>query len=112
MDFGLGFDKVVVILVMAAVFIGPKRLPAYAAKAARFVRGARALADQARERMRDEIGPEFDDVEWSTLDPRRYDPRRIIREALREDPPRQPSAVTAAHDRDGEDAGPAQKGNQ
>jgi sec-independent protein translocase protein TatB len=28
------------------------------------------------------MGPEFDDVEWQKLDPRQYDPRRIIRDAL------------------------------
>ncbi|MGL5860798.1 MAG: hypothetical protein ACRCY9_06050, partial [Phycicoccus sp.] len=25
---------------------------------------------------------DFDDVDWQALDPRRYDPRRIVREAL------------------------------
>jgi sec-independent protein translocase protein TatB len=28
------------------------------------------------------MGPDFDDVDWKKLDPRQYDPRRIIREAL------------------------------
>ena len=35
--------------------------------------------------MRDEMGPDFDDVDWKKLDPRQYDPRRIIREALDEE---------------------------
>jgi sec-independent protein translocase protein TatB len=30
------------------------------------------------------MGPEYDDIEWKSLDPRQYDPRRIIREALLE----------------------------
>ena len=33
------------------------------------------------------MGPDFDDVDWRTLDPRQYDPRRIIREALLDDAP-------------------------
>jgi sec-independent protein translocase protein TatB len=37
--------------------------------------------------MKDEMGPEFDDVDWKKLDPRQYDPRRIIREALIDDEP-------------------------
>lgn len=37
--------------------------------------------------MKDEMGDEFDDVDWRQLDPRQYDPRRIIREALLDDPP-------------------------
>jgi len=32
--------------------------------------------------MRDEMGPEFDEIEWKKLDPRQYDPRKIIRDAL------------------------------
>jgi sec-independent protein translocase protein TatB len=36
--------------------------------------------------MREEMGPDFDDVDWKKLDPRQYDPRRIIREALTEEP--------------------------
>jgi sec-independent protein translocase protein TatB len=42
----------------------------------------RGLADSAKERMKEEMGPEFDDVDWQKLDPRQYDPRRIIRDAL------------------------------
>ena len=37
--------------------------------------------------MKEEMGPEFDDVDWKKLDPRQYDPRRIIREALLDDAP-------------------------
>jgi sec-independent protein translocase protein TatB len=45
--------------------------------------------------MREEMGPEFDEVDWTTLDPRKYDPRRIIREALLEDD-KAAAATTAA----------------
>ena len=44
------------------------------------------MADGAKDRMREEMGPEFEDVDWKKLDPRQYDPRRIIREALIEEP--------------------------
>ena len=43
------------------------------------------MANGAKERLREEMGPDFDDVDWKKLDPRQYDPRRIIREALLED---------------------------
>ena len=36
------------------------------------------------ERMREEMGPEFDEVDWRRLDPRQYDPRRIVMDALRD----------------------------
>lgn len=43
------------------------------------------MANGAKDRMREEMGPEFDEVDWQKLDPRQYDPRRIIREALMDD---------------------------
>jgi sec-independent protein translocase protein TatB len=85
-SFGLTPDKLIIIAVIAVFLIGPDRLPGYAAQLARVVRSLRGLADGAKDRMREEMGPEFDEVDWKKLDPRQYDPRRIIREALLEDP--------------------------
>ena len=85
MSFGLTFDKLLIILVIAVFLIGPDRLPGYAAQLARLVKTLRGFADGAKDRMRDEMGPEFDEVDWKKLDPRQYDPRRIIREALLDD---------------------------
>ena len=80
--FGLTFDKLLIVAVIAAFLIGPERLPTYAAKLGQLVRSLRDFANGAKTRMRDEMGPEFDEVDWKKLDPRQYDPRRIIREAL------------------------------
>ncbi len=82
MSFGLTFDKLLIIAIIAVFLIGPDRLPGYAAQLARLVKSLRGMADGAKERMREEMGPEFDEVDWKKLDPRQYDPRRIIREAL------------------------------
>ncbi len=84
-SFGLTFDKLLIILVIALFLIGPDRLPGYAAQLARLVKTLRGFADGARDRMREEMGPEFDEVDWKKLDPRQYDPRRIIRDALLDD---------------------------
>ncbi|MGX8249481.1 hypothetical protein, partial [Escherichia coli] len=54
---------------------------------ARLTKRARETMQGAKTRMRDEMGPEFDEVDWRKLDPRQYDPRRIIREALLDDTP-------------------------
>jgi sec-independent protein translocase protein TatB len=95
-SFGLTFDKLLIIAVIAVFLIGPERLPGYAAQLARLVRSLRSMADGAKERMREEMGPEFDEVDWKKLDPRQYDPRRIIREALVDDPaPAAPKPVSA-----------------
>jgi sec-independent protein translocase protein TatB len=77
--------ELIILLVVAVVVIGPERLPKYAAELARMVREVRTFARNAREQVREEMGEEFDDVDWQALDPRRYDPRRIVREALLDD---------------------------
>jgi sec-independent protein translocase protein TatB len=84
----LSFDKILVLLVIAAFLIGPKRLPAVAAQLARLAIRLRELGGAARARAAQELGPEFTEVEWRKLDPRQYDPRRIIRDALLEPPVR------------------------
>lgn len=86
MSFGLSFEKIILIAVIAALIIGPDKLPQYAAGFAQLLNKGRDMLKGARVRMRDEIGPEFDEVDWRKLDPRQYDPRRIVREALLDDP--------------------------
>ena len=87
MSFGLTIEKLILIGIIAIFLIGPDRLPAYSAQFARLIRQLRDMASGAKERMREEMGPDFDDVDWKKLDPRQYDPRRIIREALQEGSP-------------------------
>ncbi|GAA1937076.1 twin-arginine translocase TatA/TatE family subunit [Microbacterium aoyamense] len=87
MFFGLTIEKLLLIALVAALVIGPERLPRYAEALATFTKRARDWISSARTRVRDEMGDEFDDVDWKTLDPRQYDPRRIIREALLDDSP-------------------------
>lgn len=76
--------ELLVLLAVALVVLGPERLPQYAQQLARLVRELRRMALGAREQVRQELGPEFDDVDWQKLDPRQYDPRRIVRDALSE----------------------------
>jgi sec-independent protein translocase protein TatB len=86
-SFGLTFDKLLIIGIIAVFLLGPERLPYYASQLARLVKSLRTMASGAKDRMREEMGPDFDDIDWKKLDPRQYDPRRIIREALIDDEP-------------------------
>lgn len=95
-SFGLTIEKLLVIGIIALFLIGPDRLPAYSAQFGRLVRQLRDMASGAKDRMRDELGPDFDDMDWKKLDPRQYDPRRIIREALQESPSTGAAAETVA----------------
>ena len=89
---GLSFEKLLVVALIAVFIIGPERLPLYAARLAQFVRSMRGHTDAARARVKAELGDDFDVAEWKQLDPRQYDPRRIIREALAEADAPAPSA--------------------
>jgi sec-independent protein translocase protein TatB len=72
----------VVLVIAALLVIGPERMPEYAAKLAKLVKQVRAMADTAKVQLREQMGSEFDEVDWKQYDPRQYDPRRIVREAL------------------------------
>lgn len=84
----IGGGEFLILIVLALVILGPDKLPQYAAKLAQFVRTARDMAEGATSQIREEMGPGFDDVDWRALDPRQYDPRRIMREALATPDPR------------------------
>jgi sec-independent protein translocase protein TatB len=94
--FGLTFEKLLILGILAVFLLGPERLPHYAGKLGELIRQLRRMADGAKDRMREEMGPEFDEVDWKKLDPRQYDPRRIIREALTDDGDAAPAAASAA----------------
>jgi sec-independent protein translocase protein TatB len=80
--FDINGGEFLILVVVALVVLGPERLPQYAQQLGRLVREARGFAVRAREQVRSEMGEEFDDVDWKALDPRQYDPRRIVRDAL------------------------------
>jgi sec-independent protein translocase protein TatB len=87
----------ILLIVLAVVILGPERLPEYAARLGRFVRQAKAMAESAKGQLREQMGPEFDDINWQQYDPRQYDPRRIVREALLDDTPFDPKSPTGGN---------------
>ncbi|WP_448631514.1 twin-arginine translocase TatA/TatE family subunit [Cellulomonas soli] len=85
--FDINGGEWLVLLLVAIMVIGPERLPQYAEQLGVWARRARRFAKDARARVDDELGEDVKDVDWAALDPRRYDPRRIVREALLDDEP-------------------------
>ena len=80
--FGINASEFLVLLAVAALVLGPERMPQYTQQLTRLIRELRRMAQGAQEKVREELGPEFDEVDWRALDPRQYDPRRIVRDAL------------------------------
>ncbi|TIC84542.1 twin-arginine translocase subunit TatB [Nocardioides sp. GY 10127] len=80
----IGLPEMAVIAVVAILVFGPDKLPELARQAAQWVKIARRFANQARDELRDELGPEYADLELKDLDPRQI-VRKHILEALEDD---------------------------
>lgn len=78
-------SEFLILLVVAVLVIGPERLPKYAEQLAQLVKRLRVFVQETKARVDDELGDDIKDVDWAALDPRKYDPRRIVREALLDD---------------------------
>ncbi|WP_380166147.1 twin-arginine translocase TatA/TatE family subunit [Jannaschia sp. R86511] len=72
----------IVLALLAALLLGPDRLPELARGAARLIRRGRDFATGASAQMKDEMGVDLDGVDWRRYDPRQYHPRRIVQNAL------------------------------
>jgi len=84
-------SEFLVIAVIAMILVGPERLPEYVRGLHSLVKRARGALHDGQTALRSEFG---EDIDWATLDPRQYDPRKIVRDALFDDAT--PAAGTAA----------------
>jgi sec-independent protein translocase protein TatB len=82
--FGVGLPELAVIAFVAILVFGPDKLPDFARQAGRFARQMRAFANQARDELREELGPEYADLNLRDLDPRAIVKKHII-EAMNEE---------------------------
>ena len=96
--FNIGPMELVVLALVGIVILGPDRLPQFARDAARMLRSLRDMATGARQQLREELGPEFADIDLRSLNPRtavqravfgdempdlrKYSPRNIVRDAV------------------------------
>lgn len=75
---GFNMIEIVIIAAMAIIFFGPERLPEFARKAARVLAYLRQIGNDARGQLRAELGPEFDDIRLSDLNPRNMISRHLL----------------------------------
>ena len=90
--FGVGLPELAVIAFVAVLVFGPDRLPEFARQAGRLARQVRRFANQARDELREELGPEYADLDLRDLDPRAIVKKHIydaMNEAMDEEDPRQ-----------------------
>ena len=70
--FDLSLPKLLVLAVIALVIFGPHELPKIAAQAGRALRDLRKIAEDAKNDLREGLGPEFTDLEIEDLNPKRF----------------------------------------
>ncbi|MDO5494600.1 MAG: twin-arginine translocase TatA/TatE family subunit [bacterium] len=78
-----GWEALVLLLVVLLV-VGPDKLPEITHQVAGWINSAREFLRGARESVSRELG---EDLDLGSLDPRQYDPRRVVRDALFDDAP-------------------------
>jgi sec-independent protein translocase protein TatB len=76
--FNVGPLELVVLGVVGLIILGPDRLPGLARDAARMLRTLRDLAQGARTQLRDELGPEFAELDLRNLNPRTAIQRAVL----------------------------------
>jgi sec-independent protein translocase protein TatB len=69
-DFGAG--ELIGLAILAMILIGPERLPNFAVDAAKFVKRIREMASKATEELKDNLGPGFEDLKPTDLNPKSF----------------------------------------
>jgi sec-independent protein translocase protein TatB len=82
--FGVGPLELVVIAIVAVLVFGPDRLPEFARTAGRLLRQVRQMVNNAQNDLRNELGPEFADLDVRDLNPRSF-VRKHLLEGLDDD---------------------------
>jgi sec-independent protein translocase protein TatB len=86
----VGWGEVLVLIVAGLFILGPERLPSAAAWLGRSIRQVREYATGARDQLRGELGPEFDELRKPLEELRglrNFNPRTAATRALFDDGP-------------------------
>jgi len=84
----IGWGEILVLVVAGLFILGPERLPSAAAWLGKTVRQVREYATGARDQLRSELGPEFDELRKPLEDLRGirdFNPRRAVTRHLFDD---------------------------
>ena len=76
--FGIGPLELVVIAIVAVLVFGPDRLPEFARTAGRLLRQVRQMVNNAQNDLRNELGPEFADLELQDLNPKNFVRKHLL----------------------------------
>jgi sec-independent protein translocase protein TatB len=86
----IGWGEILILLLAGLFILGPERLPAAATWIGKSIRKVREFATGAREQLRSEMGPEFDELRKpleNLRELRNFDPKRMVTQHLFNDEP-------------------------
>jgi sec-independent protein translocase protein TatB len=86
----VGWGEILVLIVAGLFILGPERLPAAAAWTGKAIRQVREFATGARDQLRGELGPEFDELRKPLEELRglrNFNPRTAVTRTLFDDGP-------------------------
>jgi sec-independent protein translocase protein TatB len=81
----IGAGELLGLALVALLLVGPNKLPTFAADAARFIRKMRGFAQSATSDLRENLGPGFEDLSVSDLNPKSFI-RKQMRQVLDDEP--------------------------
>ncbi|WP_037607931.1 sec-independent translocase [Streptacidiphilus rugosus] len=79
MFFDIGPLEMVALVVLAVVIFGPDKLPKLVQDVMGFIRKVREFSDSAKEDIRKELGPEYQDFEFQDLHPKTFVRKQLAR---------------------------------
>lgn len=75
---GLGWPEMMMLLLFGLLIFGPDQLPKIAGDLGRMIRQLRKMATDASSDLRSELGPEFDNVDLASLNPRKFIEKHLL----------------------------------
>jgi sec-independent protein translocase protein TatB len=81
----VGWGEILVLIIAGLFILGPERLPGAVAWVAKSLGKVREFASGARDQLRNEMGPEFDELRKPLEDLRglrNFDPKRVVTQHL------------------------------
>ncbi|MCS4483966.1 twin-arginine translocase TatA/TatE family subunit [Gleimia sp. 6138-11-ORH1] len=85
MSFPISGPEFLVLLLVLTIIIGPSRLPDVARSITKWIKAARMQLAKLKAELNENSELGLSDIDLSALDPRKYDPRRLVKEAVQEE---------------------------
>ncbi len=70
--------ELLLLAVVAVILFGPEKLPELARKAAQVLQYVRQMAGSAQQQLKDELGPEFANMDFRDLNPKQFVKKHLL----------------------------------